>query len=97
LRWQVIGMPTKQSDRAAKARAALQRKWLDLAAGDREEAERLKCAHYRELQSRSAAKRRQKRELRIAAEARLLEAQTGLEIMTEAEFARILQDLGVMR
>jgi hypothetical protein len=90
-------MPTKQGDRTANARAALQRKWLDLAGGDREEAERLKREHYRRLQSRSAAKRRQKRELREAAEARLLEAQTGIHIMMEEEFGRILQDLGVMR
>jgi hypothetical protein len=90
-------MPTKQGDRAAKARAALQRKFDDLAGDDRDKADQLRQEYYRHLQRRSAAKRRQKRELRIAAEVRLLEAQTGLEIMTEAEFVRILQDLGVMR
>jgi hypothetical protein len=37
------------SDRTAKARAALQRKFLDQAIGDREEADRLRRVFYQEL------------------------------------------------
>jgi hypothetical protein len=93
----MIDMPGQGEDRAAKARAALQRKFLDLAGGDRVKADQLRREHYQRLQRRSAAKRRQKRAARVAAENRLLEAQLGEKIMTEDEFVRILQDLGVMR
>lgn len=90
-------MPSQTQDRAAKARAALQRKFDELAGGDRVKADQLRREYYLELQRRSAAKRRQKRAARVAAENRLLEAQLGEKIMTEDEFVRILQDLGVMR
>jgi hypothetical protein len=45
-------------DRTTKARAALQRKFLDQAIGDREEAARLRRVFYQELQRRSVAVRR---------------------------------------
>jgi hypothetical protein len=81
-------MPGQSEDRTAKARAALQRKWLDLAGGDRDRADQLRREYYRGLQRRSVAKRRQRRQQKIAAEVRALEASTGLRIMTEEEFAR---------
>ncbi|HVD18956.1 MAG TPA: hypothetical protein VNC63_09770 [Propionibacteriaceae bacterium] len=73
-----------------KARAALQRKFLDQAIGDREEADRLQRVFYQELQRRSAAVRR----ARAAAARRAAQAElAALGIVSEAELLRRQREL----
>jgi hypothetical protein len=81
LHCQVIEMPSQSTDRTAKARAALQRKFLDQAGGDREEAARLRRVFYQELQRRSVAVRR----ARAAAASRA----------ERAELAALADELGI--
>jgi hypothetical protein len=80
----LIGMPSQSEDRAAAARAALQRSFIDQAGGDREEAERLKREFYARLGRRSGVARRTKASARAAAEQATL-AELGFRVVTEAE------------
>jgi hypothetical protein len=61
-----IEMPSQGEDRAAKAHAALLRKFDQQADGDRELAKRLLSEHYRQMQRRSVRARQRKRSRRIA-------------------------------
>lgn len=86
----MIDLPGQGQDRAAKARESLQRKFLDLAGGDLQRAVELKREHYRALQRRSAAKRRQRRALEDARWARELE-ELGLHLVREEELLALLR------
>jgi hypothetical protein len=85
-------MPDQKQDRAAKANAALWRKFLEEAGGDRELADQLRSEYYRDLQSRSAATRRANKAAKIAAELAALRAR-GVEISTFDEVLRAAQEL----
>jgi hypothetical protein len=82
------------SDRTAKARAALQRKFLDHAGGDREEAARLRRVFYQDLQHRSVAVRRARAAAASRAErAELAALADELGIPSEAELLRRQREL----
>jgi hypothetical protein len=90
LRCRLIEMPSQSQDRAAAARAALQRSFVDQAGGDREEAERLKREFYAGLGRRSGVARRAKAAARAAAEQATL-AELGFRVVTEAELVALLR------
>ena len=94
MRCQVIEMPSQSTDRTAKGRAALQRKFLDEAGGDREEAARLRRVFYQDLQRRSAAVRRARTAAASRAErADLAALAASLGVMSEAELLRRQREL----
>lgn len=81
-------MTSRSVDRAAKARAALAGRFVDLAGGDPVIAERLRHAYYVDLARRSAKVRGAKAAAgRVARDAALAAelAALGLPVMTEAE------------
>ena len=87
----MIVSPSDRADRAAKARDALQRSFLDRAGGDRVEAERLRREHYAEMGRRSGSRRRAKaaaRRAQLDREAETLGAVTESELLALAQGKR---------
>jgi hypothetical protein len=89
-------MPDQGQDRAAVAREALQRKFLDQARGDQRLAKVLRRDFYRRLQAKSVRKRRHAKADRLAAELDAL-ARHGVPVTTEAELEATLRELGSLR
>lgn len=69
--------------RTAKARAALDQKFLDEAGGDAQRAEHLRAAYYKRLALKSAQARRRRRE----ADQQLAEVETELDALGVGDVA----------
>jgi hypothetical protein len=93
-RCEVIVLPGQEQDRASIARACFQRSFLDRTGGDRVLAEELRREFYADLGRRSGAVRRLKAAARDEAQRRWEIEMFGHPLPTEADLAKLLQEIG---